>query len=641
MNVRTLILSLACLSISSSCLNDEFMERYPLDKQTEATVFTTNESFETYMWQFYVNRSFTVYNYNSYVNEICDGYSDNACSQGNINATNKYAWDKVVVPTSGGGWNFSIIRGINLVLDNIEKSQLTEEQMRHWRSVGYFFKALDYFYLLDRFGDVPWLEHYITDADKEELYKPAMLRTELADKILEMLIYAKDNIDVQNDGPNTINKDCVNALISRFGLFEGTWQKYHKLSSSENYNKFLKYSFDASTELMAKYKNLMPSYDAVFNSKDLSNKPGIILYKKYLNTSGYGHSFLRNTRAYALMVHPTADLVQSYLCTDGKPIWTSNNFMGNNETGNASMYEEFLNRDRRLYYTIVPPYRLFDKNGSPIRGNAMYPNFYRGTKESEYKFLDIMNDICKEDGSEKQLPILQWGGKILSMIPHFNQERYNMGQIYCNSRGGYYLWKYYNTSTDIASGQGDTDAPIFRMGEILVNHAEAAFELDRFDQSVANATINKLRERAHIAQMNISEINDSFDPKRDSDVPPILWEIRRERRVELMAEGFRFRDIRRWKKGEYLNKIPKGVYVTKTEMEDGYVTKDPSIDKFDLVIDGSDAGRVIIYGTKDNPSLGTPNPGWIDKYYLSPLPIEDLLLNKALKQNPGYPETND
>lgn len=641
MKVRTLILTMICMGTFSSCLNDDFMERYPLDKQTVATVFTTNESFKTYMWQFYTNRSFMVYDYSSYVTDICDGYSDNACAQGNINSTNKYAWDKVVVPTSGGGWNFSTIRGINLMLDNLDKSQLTEKQKQHWRSVGFFFKALDYFYLMDRFGNVPWLEHYITEVDEEELYKAAMPRLELAGKILEMLVYAKNNIDVQNDGPNTINKDCVNALISRFGLFEGTWQKYHKLSSEEEYKKYLQASFDASTELMAKHKELIPSYDAVFNSKELAKKPGIILYRKYLNTSGYGHAFLRNTRAYALMIHPTADLVQSYLCTDGKPIWTSDDFKGDKTTGNASMYEEFLNRDRRLYYTIVPPYRLYNKNGKPIRGNAMYPNFFRGKKESEYKFLDIMNEICQEDGSEKQLPILQWGGKIISMSPHFNQDRYNMGQVYCNSRGGYYLWKYYNTSTDIASGQGDTDAPIFRMGEVLVNHAEAAFELGKFNQDIANATINKLRKRAHIKDMDVSSINEGFDPKRDSDVDPVLWEIRRERRVELMAEGFRFRDIRRWKKGEYLNKTPKGAYVTKAEMEDGYVTADPNKNKFDLVIDGTDAGRVIIYGTKENPSLGTPNPGWQDKYYLYPLPIEDLLLNENLEQNPGYPETNE
>lgn len=639
MKVKNIFLGLG-MTLLSSCLNNDFMERYPLDQQTAETVFTTYENFKTYMWRFYVNRSFMGYDYNSYVNWFCDGYTDNACTQGNVNATNPYAWDKVVVPTSGGGWDFSTIRGLNLMLDHLDSSKLSEDEKKHWRSVGYFFKALDYFWLMDRFGDVPWLEHYITDSDTEELYRPATPRLELADKILELLQYAKENIGKQNDGNNTINIDCVNALISRFGLFEGTWQKYHNLSAKESYNRFLQASYDASLELMKKHTSLITSYDAVFNSKELAGKPGIILYKNYLNASGYGHLYLRYTRALALLVHPTADLVQSYLCSDGKPIWTSDCFMGDKQTGNASMYHEFLNRDRRLYYTIVPPYRVYNVNGKPLRGNAMYSNFKRGSDESEYGLIDIMDEVCQEDNSEKLLPLLQWGGKIVGMSPHFSENRYAIGQVYCASRGGYYLWKYYNTSTDIAGGQGDTDAPLFRMGEVLVNHAEAAFELERFDQQTADATINKLRQRAHVAPMKVSEIDAAFDPTRDEDIDPVLWEIRRERRVELMAEGFRFRDIRRWKKGEYLNKIPKGVYITKDEIENSFLVDKPNPDKFSLVIDGKDSGRVIIYGTLQNPSLGTPNPGWLDKYYLFPLPIEDLILNENLKQNPGYPESN-
>ena len=38
--------------------------------------------------------------------------------------------------------------------------------------------------------------------------------------------------------------------------------------------------------------------------------------------------------------------------------------------------------------------------------------------------------------------------------------------------------------------------------------------------------------------MKVAEINAGFDPKRDQTVDPVLWEIRRERMVELMGEGF-------------------------------------------------------------------------------------------------------
>lgn len=88
-------------------------------------------------------------------------------------------------------------------------------------------------------------------------------------------------------------------------MFEGTWQKYHNLSTDSEYNKYLQASFDASSELMKKYTELIPSYDAVFNSLSLAKKPGIILYRDYQNTSGYGHLYIRYTRAYALGNHPT------------------------------------------------------------------------------------------------------------------------------------------------------------------------------------------------------------------------------------------------------------------------------------------------------------------------------------------------
>ena len=68
--------------------------------------------------------------------------------------------------------------------------------------------------------------------------------------------------------------------------------------------------------------------------------------------------------------------------------------------------------------------------------------------------------------------------------------------------------------------------------------------------------------------MVVNDINYAFDPKRDPSVPALLWEVRRERRVELMGEGFRLDDLRRWKKGDYVNKQPLGAYVTGASAEE-------------------------------------------------------------------------
>lgn len=52
------------------------MDKSPLDKQTVETVFTNNENFKTYMWQFYVNRSFMIYDYSN-KDDFCDVFTDN------------------------------------------------------------------------------------------------------------------------------------------------------------------------------------------------------------------------------------------------------------------------------------------------------------------------------------------------------------------------------------------------------------------------------------------------------------------------------------------------------------------------------------------------------------------------------------
>lgn len=88
----------------------------------------------------------------------------------------------------------------------------------------------------------------------------------------------------------------------------------------------------------------------------------------------------------------------------------------------------------------------------------------------------------------------------------------------------------------------------FQVGEVMLNYAEAAFELGRFTQEVADATINKLRARGGTKNMTVGQIDADWDTKRDSDVAPVLWEIRRERVMELATEGFHFDDLRRWKK---------------------------------------------------------------------------------------------
>src|SRR5690606_26286118 len=88
--------------------------------------------------------------------------------------------------------------------------------------------------------------------------------------------------------------------------------------------------------------------------------------------------------------------------------------------------------------------------------------------------------------------------------------------------------------------------------ETLLIYAEAKAELGEASQAVIDQTINKIRDRVGMPHMTIAALQK--DPNSTFPTLPVLLdEIRRERRVELAQEGFRFDDIIRWKAGELIN----------------------------------------------------------------------------------------
>ena len=100
-------------------------------------------------------------------------------------------------------------------------------------------------------------------------------------------------------------------------------------------------------------------------------QPGIILAKQYA-TDLVTHSITRVIRSSAWYADVTKDAVDSYLCTDGRPISTSKVYEGDKD-----IYAQFRNRDRRLYYTVTPPYKV------KITGSAfVYLGLYRQFQRS-------------------------------------------------------------------------------------------------------------------------------------------------------------------------------------------------------------------------------------------------------------------
>ena len=130
-------------------------------------------------------------------------------------------------------------------------------------------------------------------------------------------------------------------------------------------------------------------------------------------------------------------------------------------------------------------------------------------------------------------------------------------------------------------------------------------------------------------KMNVAVIDGSFDLNRDQTVDPVLWEIRRERRVELFGDGFRFNDLKRWMKGNYLNDFQLGVKIyDKNRMYPNITVGSTSLSNANIVING---------GGNSGYVKNLPAPlGWLDKYYLEPIPTQEIAINPNLVQNPGW-----
>ncbi|MDQ3278801.1 MAG: RagB/SusD family nutrient uptake outer membrane protein, partial [Bacteroidota bacterium] len=212
------------------------------------------------------------------------------------------------------------------------------------------------------------------------------------------------------------------------------------------------------------------------------------------------------------------------------------------------------------------------------------------------------------------------------------------------STSGYAVHKFFNESlknlTEGSSSLNRTDAPVIRFGEVLLNYAEAVAELGTLTQADLDKTINKLRKRPGINMPNLQVIGGQpavngtvyDDPERDRTVPSLIWEIRRERRTELMFEGFRLDDLKRWKKLEYTDTqansdINRGAWIKRSDW--------PALHA-DVRIEGGAAEGYIIPATSAASARLFNDP----KYYLEPLPLDQINLYKTqgvtLTQNPGW-----
>lgn len=572
---KTLFLvGLVALLGMQSC--SDFLERTPKDAFTNEDFWSSEASVKTYAWKFY--DQFQGYGNGTGVTAefYFQSTSGSGCANISDDLSNRTFLNFIgTSPTTNTEWNsyYKTIREANLMLERIPSVSMPDIRAKHWIGVARFFRAFAYFQLVQRFGDVVYYDKYL-NYDSKDIYKAQTSRNEVMGKVIEDLQFATTNM-LDYESANAVNKYAAQALLSRVALYEGTYRKYR----GEDGNQFLTIAKDAANAVMSiGLYDLAPDYKSVYNSIDLSAYKEMILYKKYL-PSVLGHSIQSYTNTSTAINGLTKAAVENYACSNGLPIV---NGVDQNALylGDKSLSEVISNRDKRLLAVInTTGYGYTDKTLGGLVSSTGY-------------IVALYNN-----------PLLK-GSEVTT------------------------------------GGQNHIDAPVFGYAEILLNYAEACAELGSCTQGDLDISINKTRKRAGLPDLVISGtdvmVNGVIinDPKRISAleqisgiVSPLIWEVRRERRAELMTWTFiRYFDLMRWKKGEYLDftKNPDVALGARVFPKPTGATLKNSYDANGYIITYKTSSR--IFDAK--------------KHYLNAIPLNDILLFSAegvdLTQNPGW-----
>lgn len=529
------------------------------------------------------------------------------------NATGTYEVGAYTTNTSTS-WSWSSIRNVNYFLKYNTSSNVSEPIRNNYSGIARLFRAYLYFNKFVQYGAVPWIDIPL-EPDSPELYKTQDSRDVIISKMIEDLDFAAANITEDKITPNSNRVNRWTALFfkSRVCLFEASFRKYHatgskygkeylkdcKITAEELYRQ----AADAAQEIIEKgpyrlytgtpYANGRGSYRELFISDNaVSQEVMLSLALDPVLQLGEANWYY-NSSTYGPHLCMTHAFAKTYLNLDGTPY--------NDKKGDTykTFAEETSGRDYRLNQTIRgADYTCKDKEGVFVPT----PANMTGHSLTGYQFTKYVMDDISFDGG---------------------RTNYN-------------------------------DVPIARYAEVLLNYAEAKAELGTLTDADWEKTIGALRGRAGITG-GLDKKPTTADPYMMSIytgvTDPVILEVRREREIELILEGLRLNDLKRWACGKLWETAAwDGIYIpalnTPLDLNgdgtnDVFVTEDSKYSgpyKSIAMYTGANLKVVkLADDTKGGYRLNYEiSRVWNDNMYIYPIPEIVIQKNPNLKQNPGW-----
>lgn len=549
---------LVTVFILGSC-KDNYLSITPQDRITEEQVWTDGNLVKLYVNDLYkaIPHGLNRHMWNKITDEA---YGNGDWLEGEVTADD--------IGNYGESFNYldyyqeayQYIRRYNVFMSKIDSTPLDEEEKTSLTAEVKFLRAFTYANLLWRYGGVPIVEEVYALGDTHEFSRSSYQETfgYINEQLDEAIPNLAEKYEPGGSNYGRATKHAAMALRSRVYLYDAS-----ALNNPNNDQAKWQRASDAAKALIDEQAySLHQDYGEVFQG--LTDEH--IFARTFSSSNGHNASFLNLPRPYGGYGGwggsncPSQNLIDSYEMANGEMIFNEDSTI--NQASGYDPQNPYENRDSRFYASIL-------HHGSTFRGVE----------------LDYSEEIQIAGGDTTFTGVR--GNANYKVTGDNSVTAYNMKKFIV-----------LDMSVPISRSQNYTQPwPYFRLAEIYLNYAEAQYHLG--NPAVAREYVNRVRNRADMPNLDAGLIGQD-----------LLDRIRHERKIELVFEGHRFWDIRRWKIA-------------------------PEVETHD--IDGVDIYRKASNGEfifERKRVLDRPEQ-WNEKYYKLPIPRDEI--NKSsVQQTEGY-----
>lgn len=421
--------------------------------------------------------------------------------------------------------SYTINRRLNELIERLPNSTNEPEYIESRVAEARFLRAFNYFSMAKRYGGVPLVTKAIPmDAPAEEMYPVRNTEQEVYDFVISEINDIEEKLNGLPQDYGRATKGAALALKCRAALYAGSVAQFGKVEKNglvgipqTAAQGYYQAAYDAAKKIqnLGKYALYNEEADKVMNFRNVflkeANQEMIFVKQFDAAQNSWWWGFLLSPKPHGYNIgmcsNPSLEMVEEFELTDGSSGKLDRKAV---QEGLWTMDELFKNKDPRFFASVWT-------NGTAWKG---------GNVTSHHGLIDGSGKLL-EDEADAYEGIEAWGNQNFSG---------NFGP-------GFGILKMLDDNSNCNMDEKDgIDCPIFRYGEVLLNLAEASFELGKTNEALE--AINEIRERAGIA------------PKTSIDREA----IRHERKVELAFEGHRFWDARRWHIAEEtFSKNPSGL----------------------------------------------------------------------------------